>query len=170
MIEVELANNQTDFSFREQRLVAAVRKVLEEEGIRNASVSIAVVGTAQIHQLNRDYLQHDYPTDVLSFLFGREGDQLEGEIVVCAATAAQVVVGSACSLEDELLLYVIHGALHLVGHDDHTDEERAAMRSRERYFLDHFEARVVHDVNDTLGTSASCGSLPDHHLGEDPPS
>ena len=63
-----------------------------------------------IQQLNRQYLDHDEPTDVLSFLLEREAERLEGEIVVSRDTAACSAPAYGWTPADELLLYVIHGA------------------------------------------------------------
>ena len=107
MIEIELSDQQSNHRFDADRLVSAVRLVVAEEGISRATVSIAVVDDDTIHDLNRRYLQHDYATDVLSFVFERSSDQLNGEVVVSADTAAAAASGYGWSIEDELLLYVI---------------------------------------------------------------
>jgi probable rRNA maturation factor len=63
---------------------------------------------------------------------------LEGQIVVSAETAHRVAFQYGWSSDEELLLYVIHGALHLVGYDDTTEEARRRMRSCERFYLERF--------------------------------
>src|SRR5262245_48794 len=112
------------------RLKSAVGMVLGEAGIRSAEIGVAIVSDDRIPELNREYLGHDYPTDVLSFML--EEDQLEktldGEIIVSADYAAREAERYGWTTDDELLLYVIHGTLHLVGHDDATPKEKAAMR------------------------------------------
>jgi probable rRNA maturation factor len=138
MIEIEVANQQSSHAFEADRLKTAVRLVLGDEGVSGGAVSIAVMDDASIHQLNRQYLQHDYATDVLSFLLESDGQSLEGQIVVSVETAARSAPEYGWSTDDELLLYVIHGALHLIGYDDTTAEARNHMRSREHYYLDHF--------------------------------
>ena len=72
---------------------------------------------------------------MLSFLLERSAECLEGEVVVSADTAQAQRRGSRCTAQEELLLYVIHGALHLVGYDDTTPRKRAVMRKRERHYL-----------------------------------
>jgi probable rRNA maturation factor len=62
-------------------------------------------------------------------------DHLEGEIVVSRQTADRVAAEQAWSADDELLLYVIHGMLHLVGFDDHSEADIAAMRDQEKHYL-----------------------------------
>jgi probable rRNA maturation factor len=139
MIDIELSDRQLTHGFDADRLVSAVRLVIAEAGIARATVSIAVVDDDTIHDLNRRFLQHDYATDVLSFVFERSADQLNGEVIVSADMAAAAAGGYGWSVEDELLLYVIHGALHLIGYDDQASEAQSEMRDRERYYLGRFD-------------------------------
>lgn len=114
------------------RLREAVEGVLDEAGFMAARISVALVDDATIHRLNREYLSHDFPTDVLTFPLSDEGGLLEGEIVVSVDTAAATAAQLDWPADNELLLYVIHGALHLVGYDDQDAESLAAMRAAER--------------------------------------
>lgn len=145
MVEIELANRQSQHAIDSQRLVAAARLILQEEGIRRGTLSIAVVDDPTIHDLNRQYLQHDYPTDVLSFVLEQRAGFLEGEVVVSADTAATRCEAYGWSLDDELLLYVVHGTLHLAGYDDGTPPERQAMRQREEHYLARFGLDARYD-------------------------
>jgi probable rRNA maturation factor len=135
MIQVEVTNEQDATPIDEARLQIAVEKILADAGVANAEISIAAVDDPTIHELNRRHLNHDYATDVLSFLLERDGASLDGEIVVSGDTAASNAVDYGWSAEEELLLYVIHGALHLVGYDDKTPEGREQMRTEERRWL-----------------------------------
>ena len=112
-----------------------VEQIVADSGYPHAIVSIAVVDDPTIHELNRQYLQHDYPTDVLSFPLEQTDDRLEGEVVVSADTAAQQAEEVGWPAADELLLYVIHGTLHLVGHRDKEADDVVAMRRAERHYL-----------------------------------
>src|SRR5438128_541576 len=132
---IELANRQSQHAIDSHRLIAGVRQVLLEAGIQRGEVSLAVVGDAEIHQLNRRFLQHDYPTDVISFVLNHEGDRLDGEIIASADYAASEAERYNWPAADELLLYFVHGALHLVGHDDTTPEAAAEMKTQERAIL-----------------------------------
>lgn len=138
MFEIEFANRQRHWQPDEQRLVAAARTVLGEQQVTRATISLAVVDDPTIHALNRQYLQHDYPTDVLSFRLDDDPNHLNGEVVVSADTAARQAVDYGWRPDDELLLYVIHGILHLVGYDDKDLEDREMMRQQERHFLARF--------------------------------
>jgi probable rRNA maturation factor len=88
MLEIELVNRQTRHAIDRERLLDAARLVLEGEGISRATLSIAVVSDRAIRPLNRRYLQHDYATDVLSFLLDSGPGWLDGEIIISADTAA----------------------------------------------------------------------------------
>jgi len=135
MLEIELANRQRRHAVDADRLRAAARRVLESEGITSGTLSIAVVSDKVIRPLNRRYLQHDYATDVLSFLLDTGPKTLEGEVIVSADTAAAQASEYGSSVANELLLYVIHGTLHLIGYDDTTPAARKRMLARQRRYL-----------------------------------
>lgn len=139
MIEIEINNEQTNHRIDKKQLVKAARLVLKEEGVENATISLAVVDDPTIHDLNRRYLQHDYATDVLSFVLDDSDGHLDGEVIVSADTAATNAAEYGWSPADELLLYVIHGMLHLVGYDDKSPVKRKTMREKERQYLAFFE-------------------------------
>ena len=136
MFHVEIANQQTSLPVDEPRLKQAVLTVLEDEAVSSGSVSVAIVDDDAIRRLHRKYLNIDEPTDVLSFVLERRPEYVEGEVVASAQTARSAAGEYDWSPQDELLLYVIHGVLHLVGYDDVADDDRQRMRSRERYYLD----------------------------------
>jgi probable rRNA maturation factor len=118
------------------RLRTAIEGVLDEAGVRRATLSVALVDDPTIHRLNREFLAHDFPTDVVTFPLSDDGsDALEGEIVVSVDTAARAAARLDWPAADELLLYVVHGALHLVGYDDQDPDALAAMRAAERRHL-----------------------------------
>jgi len=144
---IEIADEQQTHVFDQGRLKQGVKQVLQEAGIRSAEISIAIVDDARIHELNRQYLEHDYPTDVLSFVleFYEQEQSLDGEIVVSADYAAREATRYGWTAGDELLLYVLHGCLHLVGHDDTTPAEEQAMREAEARHLAHFGLRHRYD-------------------------
>jgi probable rRNA maturation factor len=105
-----------------------VEAILEGEG-RRGEFSLAIVGDAEIRRLNRRYLGHDHATDVLAFFLAEEEEE-GGEVVVSAETARREGERRGHGARAELLLYVAHGILHLLGYDDRTDAERKAMNAR----------------------------------------
>ena len=135
MIKVDVTNQQAAFPVDVSHLRAAAVAVLCGEAVEMATVSVAVVDDQTIHDLNRRFLDHDYPTDVLSFLLEGDSKAFEGEVVVSAETAARMSSRYGWSAEAELLLYVVHGTLHLVGYDDRDADKRKQMRAKERLYL-----------------------------------
>ncbi|MGD9634324.1 MAG: rRNA maturation RNase YbeY [Pirellulales bacterium] len=136
--ELSLANEQTSHAVDARRLMQAARRVLADSKYETASISLAVVDDRTIHTLNRQFLQHDYPTDVLSFVLDTTDTHLKGEVVLSADTASAVANACGWSAQDEQLLYVIHGVLHLVGLDDQEPAAARQMRAAERYYLHEF--------------------------------
>ncbi|MCS7020794.1 MAG: rRNA maturation RNase YbeY [Gemmataceae bacterium] len=117
-------------------LKQAARTLLEEEGIKSAKITIAIVTDEHIHRLNRQFLQHDEPTDVLTFPYSKgTTPHLEGEIVISYETAQHEAAERGHATATEVILYVIHGCLHLCGYDDTSPEAATAMRQRERHYL-----------------------------------
>ena len=139
-LTVEIAAEEPASAALRKRLIQAVRSVLADAGFREGEVSVAVVDDARMHELNRQYLAHDYPTDVLSFVLEQDETEkrLEGQIIASAPYAAREAARYGWAAEDELLLYVIHGALHLTGHDDEEPTGQQAMREAEARYLAQF--------------------------------
>ncbi len=137
MLRIDISNEH-DFPLDEARLKKAVRAVLKDAGFEDGEISIAVVDDAEMHVLNRKYLDHDYPTDVLSFVLDEDDGRLDGEIIVSSDYAAREAEIYGWTADDEILLYVIHGVLHLVGHDDLDESAKKVMRTAERKYLEPF--------------------------------
>lgn len=135
---VEIANEQTACTIDESLMRRAILEILAGEGVVRGQISVALVDDPTIHEINRRHLQHDYPTDVISFVLECEDGYLDGEVVASADTACCVAGELGWPAESELLLYVVHGTLHLVGYDDQSDEDRKEMRIRERLYLARF--------------------------------
>jgi len=134
---IEISNQQTALADPPAGLDRVVEGILRDEGIRSAEISVVLVDDATIRDINRNYLQHDYATDVISFLLevDEASGHLEGELVVSLETAVREAPAHGWTASDEALLYVVHGLLHLCGYDDLTDEARPRMRLRERQIL-----------------------------------
>jgi probable rRNA maturation factor len=138
---VSVANEQSGHPVNEDQLIAAVKVVVCSSSFTSATVSIAVVDDHTMHELNRRHLNHDWPTDVLSFVLEDEGGHLEGEVVISADTAARAASEVGWSPSAEQLLYAIHGTLHLVGFRDKSAAEQAKMRAAEAAIMDQFGFR-----------------------------
>ncbi len=137
--QISISNRQNQYPVDEARLREGVRIALSQNGIMDAQLDVAIVGAAEMQRLNNRHLGHDYPADVLSFLLDESEDSIEGEVIVCPATAREWSEKYGWPQEDELLLYAIHGTLHLSGHDDLTPEDESEMREAERRVLAEFQ-------------------------------
>lgn len=144
---VAIANEQQLLAIDEQLLVRAVEDVLADSTVRTAEISIAVVDDPTIHRLNVEFLEHDYPTDVLSFALEESETHLEGELIVSTDTASREAAEAGWAPHDELLLYVIHGTLHLVGYLDAEADERREMLAAELTHLKRLGIQLPADVS-----------------------
>lgn len=158
--EVFCADEQTAVPVDLARWQALAEAVLRSEGVRGlAELSLLFVSETEITELNQEYMGKQGPTDVLAFpidaadaevvLHGEPpsrgpdrsppdpGDMplLLGDVVVCPAVAAAQAPEHAGTLDDELALLVVHGILHVLGHDHHEPDETARMRARELELL-----------------------------------
>ena len=117
--------------------------IMEDHGFTRGEISIAIVDDQNMKTLNRQYLGHDYETDVLSFVMESDpaSNRLDGQLIVSAETAQRVADELQVPLDDELLLYVVHGMLHLVGLRDSEPKSAAVMRSAEANYLARFGVR-----------------------------
>lgn len=114
-----------------ERLVDAA---FSHGGRAGATVEITFVGEDFLTRMHADHLDDASPTDVITFDLG-EGEGVVGELYVSVDRAREVAARRGVSFERELALYVVHGVLHLCGHDDVEAAARARMRVAEREVL-----------------------------------
>ena len=131
-LQVQVVNRQQAVAVDLGVIRAVALQILAELKIGQAEISIAFVDNAAMAELNWRYLQHEGPTDIITFpLSSPEDDALEGELVICAPWAADVAQTHGDQVQDELVLYVAHGLLHLAGQDDIEPADARQMRLRE---------------------------------------
>jgi len=136
MRDIEVADLQSHLSGTTPTVIQCLRDVLRRENVQRWALSVAIVDDAHIRELNRRFLGHDRPTDVLSFPLSDDGgDALAGEIVINAQRAVQVAERRRADPVGELLLYAVHGCLHLLDYDDRTAAGARRMHTRETEHL-----------------------------------
>ena len=113
----------------------AVRAALDAEG-KDLELGVVVVDDAAIRRVNREFLAHDFETDVIAFDLRGGGPGQDGEIYVSVDTAAREGADRGHGLRRELLLYCIHGTLHLLGYDDKRPAARRRMHARQEELLE----------------------------------
>jgi probable rRNA maturation factor len=133
--QVDVTIDIEDSGLSEERVVRAVESVVQGEGRQAGEISVVLTGHEVVLDLNRQFLEHDYHTDVLSFPLSEDVDIVEGEVYVDVETARERHAEFGASFESEVLRYVIHGVLHLCGHDDSTEEGKRSMSVLEDGYL-----------------------------------
>lgn len=111
-------------------LRSVVAAALAHGGRPDLPVSLLLTDDAGIARLHQQFLGDRRATDVIAFDLGDGAD-----VVVSKQTAARVARQRGHGLEAEIALYVVHGLLHVCGHDDHRKRDRARMRAAERVVL-----------------------------------
>ncbi len=135
-----------------------MRAALEHGKRPEVSVSVALVSDAELAAIHGRFLGDPSPTDVISFELGDE-DGPGAEICVSVERAAAVARRRGVSPASELRLYLIHGALHLCGFDDHAPRDRARMRRAEAFVLRaHARTREPRPDGKTGKTSTVAGA------------
>ena len=134
-INVEISNWQQILVIDRNRLRKAIRHVLETEHQSEASLSIALVDDLTITRLHEKFLGQRSPTDVLTFPLHEPDEPLMAEIIVSVETAVRQAHEHDVRPDDEVILYVIHGILHLCGYDDQTPNDSKRMWDRQTELL-----------------------------------
>lgn len=120
-----------------EELEQAVLRVLAEEGVDAAEISLTLLDDAEIARLNREYLDHPGPTDVISFPLEAPGVVLVGDIYIGAEQARRQAEEVGAPLREELLRLAVHGTLHVLGyeHPEGPDREGSPMYLRQEELL-----------------------------------
>ncbi len=121
MVEI---NNQTRSRIDSAALASVAEQALKLLGLEGRELSIGIIGDKRMSQLNRDYRGKDKPTDVLSFE-GEDGDL--GEVILDWQYIRRQARSLGRTEIEELNFILVHGILHLAGHDDDTEPKRLAM-------------------------------------------
>ena len=127
------------------RWSALAQAAFQHRAVTAGELNLLFVDTDSIHELNREHMGKDWPTDVLSFPFDDDddlpGETLLGDVVVCPAVAAANAPEHngqghhRGSVEDEIALLVVHGVLHVLGYDHTNDDEAEEMEALEQTVL-----------------------------------
>ncbi len=140
-MEILLKNEQRKFEVDTGKLKTKIKKIFENLDCREKEISILVVNDARMRKLNSQYRDIDRTTDVLSFP-QNEGEDcgpnpfLLGDVVISAETAKKQAREHRLSFEQELILLLIHGILHLLGYDHERskkDEQRMRRKTRDLF-------------------------------------
>ncbi len=130
-MNIAIKNLQTKFSIPNSKITPTIKQACKSLRLtKYKEISIVFVGARRMQSINKKYLGHDYVTDVITFDL-----QEAAEIIICPMVAFKNARDYGQSLTKEILLYVIHGILHLAGYDDHAPRDRDVMRLKEQQLL-----------------------------------
>jgi probable rRNA maturation factor len=139
---IYLRNTTRKYRLSLRKMEKTAEALLAAVGEAEAALSISFVGDAAIRRLNREHRERDRPTDVLSFPMydPRElrrkqtepGERLLGDIVISVETAKRQAVAYDATLLEEIHRLLIHGLLHVMGHDHEKPGEKRRMEAEER--------------------------------------
>jgi len=134
MINVNIFNDSGMKMLPRKSIVEYVTRTLVNEKVRKANINIVYVDSDGIMEINKQFLKHNYITDVISFNL-EDNEILLGEIYICADRALSQAEDYGVSLKREIERLAVHGSLHLVGYDDSTAEEKEIMTKLENSYL-----------------------------------
>lgn len=127
---------ETDFKFKNRRLNNAWLKTVAGSEVKKLGyINIIFCSDNYILDVNQRYLQHDYFTDIITFDYC-EGDVLSGDLFISVDSVRENSLFYGTEFENELNRVIVHGLLHLIGYDDHTDDDVKTMREKENYYLE----------------------------------
>ena len=141
--KVVISSSQNAMRVPRKKLTRLIAFVARQERAAIAEVDLAVVGSDEMASLNRRFLGRPQPTDVLSFDLSNAGDEaISVQLIVCGDMAVQYCRAHGIGPQRELMLYVVHGLLHLLGYEDKTAGGSARMHSRQEEILNAFLNRL----------------------------
>lgn len=136
LIMVRYYNEDIKFEFKGRALNNRWLKMVAESEIRKlGNINIIFCSDNYILEVNNKYLHHDYFTDVITFDYC-EGNVLNGDLFISIDSVRDNSEFYHTEFSNELNRVMVHGVLHLIGYDDHCDEDIAVMRAKEDYYLD----------------------------------
>jgi probable rRNA maturation factor len=109
----------------------AATTALSTLGITNGPVTVAFVGAQRARTLNREFRKKDRATNVLSFPYERSRTALTGDVIVCVPVVAREAKKYRRSVQNHLAMLVVHGIVHLAGHDHETQADAKRMERLE---------------------------------------
>ena len=132
---VSYFTEDTSFLFKHKRLNTRWLKLVAQSEVRRlGDVSIIFCSDNYILDINIKYLNHDYFTDIITFDYC-EDDIISGDLFISVDSVRENAAFYGTEFEDELNRVIVHGVLHLIGYDDHSEEDIAQMRAKENYYL-----------------------------------
>ncbi|MBO7070928.1 MAG: rRNA maturation RNase YbeY [Bacteroidales bacterium] len=133
---VSYFTQDTAFMYKDRRLTTRwLKEVALREGCKIGAVSVIFCSDPVILDVNRKYLGHDYYTDIITFDYCEE-EVLNGDLFISVDTVRANAAEYGTLFHEELSRVIVHGVLHLIGYDDHSEADIAEMRMKENEYLE----------------------------------
>jgi len=137
-LKLQIFYDNVSYKFKSwQKFKRLVDELIRNEGKVVGEISFIITSDDYLRNVNKEFLNHDYFTDVISFNYSSEGN-IAGEIYISEDTVRRNSIEYNVEFENEMLRVMIHGILHLVNYDDETDEKRQEMRRLEDKWMNLF--------------------------------
>jgi rRNA maturation RNase YbeY len=134
-LSIRIYYDETNFRFRGwKKTVKIIQEVIAKEEKISGDLNFIMTNDKNLREINVEFLEHDYNTDVISFNYSN-GNSINGEVYVSLDRVKENSLNYNVSLKNELLRVIIHGVLHLLGYNDSSEEERSEMRKLEDYWM-----------------------------------
>jgi len=133
-VEVRVLRTSPRLRYSTADATRVVETVFRGERHRSAFVSLVFTTSRFIHGVNRRFLKHDHPTDVITFPL-RDSEGTPDEIYVNLDYARSQARQFGVTVRDEVRRLIVHGCLHLLGYDDHRPSDRKRMKEREDRYV-----------------------------------
>lgn len=127
-----------EFDLTNLKIEQNIEKLAESENRTLGDISYILCSDNYLLEINRQYLNHDYFTDVITFDYSEE-NVISGDIFISVDTVADNAKEYNVTFEIELERVMVHGVLHLVGYNDKSDSEVKQMRAKENQYLSLFD-------------------------------
>tara|TARA_B100000683_G_scaffold223042_1_gene220748 strand:- start:3781 stop:4191 length:411 start_codon:yes stop_codon:yes gene_type:complete len=118
-----------------KEIIKKVLYLIESEGFKLECINIILCSDLYLLGINRDYLNHDYFTDIITFDQSDENHQIEGDLFISIDRVKENSESNQCPQVIELQRVILHGVLHLAGYKDKTKKEKSIMRAKEDFYL-----------------------------------
>ncbi len=143
-MNVAIVNRQRSRKINTRLLKQMIGELFSELKISEAELGIILVGAREMARVNREFLQHEGSTDVITFDHRDEPlptDQVHGELFICVDDAIKQAGEFKTTWQSEIVRYVVHGVLHLLGYDDLQPHLRRVMKREENRLVRRLEKR-----------------------------
>lgn len=129
----------TNFKFNKRRATSKwLKSAIALENKKLGDISIIYCSDDYLLEINKQYLSHDYYTDVITFNYC-EGDLISGDIFISVDTIKANAEEYGASFDNELCRVMVHGILHLIGYNDDCESNQLIMRQKEDFYLERYD-------------------------------